>query len=164
GAGSILALAPLTPVYAAVFAAAVADRGKSPPAVSAAPPEACDARCALAHVAALPPARMLTMIDLGPLLIATTPHSAYSGSYHRLQRPIAETMRAFMSDPDLARAIVGAMGVSYVLVSPRSDESQIYRRVNPNGLAARLVAGKPPGWLRPVETGSRALLLYRRID
>jgi hypothetical protein len=113
-----------------------------------------NARCptlpALRPVAQQPPGTVLTFVDLGPRLIAVTPHSAIAGPYHRNARQILDVMQAWRGDAAQARRTVEHYRVDYVLICPNLSESTIYRSEAPRGFYAQLAAGRVPDWLAPV--------------
>lgn len=157
--GSVAAILLLSPIAPAILGAMLADAPAPRPAAA----DPCDRECALAAIAALPRATMLTGIDLGPRLIAAMPHAAWTGGYHRSGRPMAETLRAFLSPPGTARRLMAARRLDYVLIEPDDGEADLYRTLAPHGLMAALVAGRVPGWLRPVPLPGHRLRLYRRL-
>jgi hypothetical protein len=109
----------------------------------------------------LPPATMLTGIDIGPRLVTETPHRAFASGYHRSGRPMSLTLTAFTSPPDVAYRIILANRLDYVLIAPFSGEVTVDRAVAPRGFAARLADGDVPSWLVPVPLRGRELRLYR---
>ena len=146
---------PLTPVYANALLPA-----------SLGPPQSkgdCNTRCSPDVVAALPPATFLTTLDGGPPLLALSHHRILAAGYHRNARPMGELIRAFTGDEATAHAIVRRHGVGYVLVSPRSNEADLYVQLAPHGLMAELRAGRPPAWLQPVPLGASGLRLWRVV-
>ncbi|MGZ8311172.1 MAG: AcrB/AcrD/AcrF family protein [Allosphingosinicella sp.] len=110
----------------------------------------CPSLAALAPVARQPAGTVLTFVDLGPRLIAVTPHSALTGPYHRNGRQILDVMRAWRGDAANARATIDRYRVDYVLICPNLSESTIYRSEAPHGFYGQLSRNKAPDWLRPV--------------
>jgi hypothetical protein len=110
----------------------------------------CPTLAALAPVARQPRGRVLTFVDLGPRLIAVTPHDAITGPYHRNARQIIDVMRAWRGDEANARSTVARYRVDYVLICPNLSESTIYRSEARQGFYMQLIRGKAPGWLAPV--------------
>ena len=110
----------------------------------------CPALSNIARLNAVPPGRVLTFVDLGPRLIVTTRHSAVAGPYHRNGQAILDVHHFFGGPLAGARAIARRRGSDYVLICPDMAESTFYRSRNPNGMYARLAAGRPPDWLVPV--------------
>lgn len=113
-----------------------------------------DARCptlsALRPIAKLPPGVVFTFVDLGPRLIAMTPHKAITGPYHRNGDAILDVYHAFRGSPDVARPIIRAHHSDYVLICVNSPEATNHRKAARNGLYARLEKGLAPDWLTPV--------------
>lgn len=115
------------------------------------------ARCrslpALEKLDRLPPATIFTMIDLGPRILAVTHHSAIAGPYHRNERAILDIHGAFDGDPDHFRAIARDRGARYLLICPNFPEGTVYQARSPKGFYARMVQGRVPAWLEPVDLG-----------
>lgn len=113
-----------------------------------------DARCptltALRPIAKLPPGVVFTFVDLGPRLIAMTPHKAIAGPYHRNGAAILDVFHVFRGSPDVARPIIAAHHADYVLICLNSPEATNHRRFAPHGLYAQLEKGKAPAWLSPI--------------
>jgi hypothetical protein len=161
-AGAVLALSPIGPL---VVAAMTIPGDDSKPSLSATKPLACDLDCAMTRLNARPPTLMMNEIDLGPVLISRTHHSAYVASYHRLQGPLADTIRFFLGSSAEAQGFMRANGLRYILIAPDADETGAYKKTSPTGFAAQLVTGKAPPWLRPVDYGGgKALLLFEVIE
>lgn len=157
-AGVVLALSPLGPVV--VAAATVPD---SPPDKPGAP-LVCDLDCAVPRLNRLPATLLMNPIDLGPVLVTRTHHSVYVASYHRLQRPLGETIRFFTGSDADARAFMQKRGLRFIAIDPRSDEIGVYRKQAPHGFAAQLTGRTPPRWLQRVEFGAGdGLLLFRTV-
>lgn len=110
----------------------------------------CPTMPALRPVALQPRGTVLTHVDLGPRLIAVTPHSAIAGPYHRNGADILAVMRAFRGSAEAARRTVEERRIDYVLVCPNLSESTIYRAEAPGGFYVQLVRGNVPDWLDPV--------------
>ena len=115
---------------------------------------AANSRCptlpALAPIAKLPPATILTFVDFGPRLIAVTPHKAIAGPYHRNGQAILDVQHAFRGTAENARAIIQRHGVSMVLICPGMSESTVYAAEAKKGFYVQLRDGHAPEWLEPV--------------
>ena len=116
----------------------------------------CPTLAALQPVARQPRGNVLTFLDLGPRLIAVTPHNAVAGPYHRNVTQIVDLMRAWRGDAANARATVERYRIDYVLICPGLSESTIYRAEAPRGFYVALTRGQVPGWLErvPLPEGS----------
>ena len=105
----------------------------------------------LRQLDALPPATMLTFIDMGPRLIAMTRHSAIAGPYHRNGEAILDVQHAFRDpSPEVAHAVMRKRGATLLLICPGMAESTIYRAQARDGFYMQLADDKAPAWLEPV--------------
>jgi hypothetical protein len=93
--------------------------------------------------------------DLGPFILAATPHSAVSAPYHRMTWGISTAHSLLHMRAEEAEASVRRIGVSYVAVCkpPHALPGE--------SLEARLGADAPPEWLQPLSPPSDALRVYR---
>jgi hypothetical protein len=157
---AILGLSPPMPVVAVA-------------AFTAAPPKEsgnsrgsrdCTQSCAMAKLATLPAETMMTGIDLGPALIARTPHSAFGAGYHRLERPLHNLIRFFQGTPEAAEAFMRRHHLASILIDPTSEETKLFIKTAPDGLMARLARGQIPAWLVKIDLGSKTLARYRIRD
>jgi hypothetical protein len=116
--------------------------------------ESANRRCptlpSLQPIALLPPATIMTFVDLGPRLITVTHHKAIAGPYHRNQQAILDIHHAFDGPPEQARAIAKRHGATLLLVCPYLSESTLYRSRSPKGFYAQLERGQRFPWLVPV--------------
>jgi hypothetical protein len=110
----------------------------------------CPTLAALGPIARQPRGMVMTFVDLGPRLIAVTPHNAITGPYHRNARQIIDVMRAWRGDAANARATAFRYRADYVLICPNLSESTIYRSEAPQGFYMQLTRNKVPDWLAPV--------------
>lgn len=163
-----VALAALTPVGATAIAIAVLhqvlpaqtvqdDSSTDPARISSAPLN-------LRALNALPPATLLTPLDLGPAVLVQTHHRVIGTSHHRNGRGIEAVMRTFLSPADKVQALLRATPATHVLFAADLNETHAYRTLAPHGLAADLAGGRPPRWLVPVPLhGAGSLRLYRIV-
>lgn len=124
----------------------------------------CPKMAALAPVAKLPPATVMTFVDLGPRLITVTPHRAIAGPYHRNGAAILDIHHAFDGAPERARAIAKRHGAGLLLICPNMAEGTIYRTRSPKGFYARLERGERFDWLEPVALPRRSPYRLWRIS
>lgn len=125
----------------------------------------CPTLPALAPIARLPAATVLTFVDMGPRLIAVTHHSAIAGPYHRNGDAILDVQHSFRSkDPAVAHAVMQRHGATLLLLCPGMSESTIYASQNPDGFYKQLIGGKVPEWLKTVPLPRKSpFLLWRRV-
>jgi hypothetical protein len=110
----------------------------------------CNSLWGLHPVALQPPGMVFTFIDLGPRLIAVTPHDAVGGPYHRNGQQIADVMNAFRGSADQAHRLIAKYHSNYLLTCPDSSTTTIFMTEAPRGFYAQLVHGQVPRWLSPV--------------
>lgn len=68
--------------------------------------------------------------------------------YHRDNHGNRAALDAFLSDPQTARQILRANRVTYVMTCSGLNETAALAARAPHGLAAALIRGTPPDWLR----------------
>ncbi|WP_240320793.1 AcrB/AcrD/AcrF family protein [Sphingomonas crusticola] len=126
----------------------------------------CPTLPALRPIGALPPATILTFIDLGPRLIAVTHHSAIAGPYHRNGGDILDVQHSFRAtDPEVAHEVMRRHSAGLLLICPGLSESTVYGSEAPKGFYVQLVKGKVPNWLAPMELPKGSpYRLWRRLN
>ena len=157
---SIFVVSPIMPIFAV---ASFVPPPKIAP-TSSGLPNTCKQLCALHKLAARSPETILTGIDLGPMVIATTPHSVYSAGYHRMQEPLRDTILFFMGSPEEGRMLMRAKGLRTILIAPGSGDTALFLQRAPGGMMARLIKGPVPSWLVEEDLGSPTLRLFRVRD
>lgn len=125
----------------------------------------CPTMPALAPIARMPAATILTFVDLGPRLITVTHHDALAGPYHRNGAAILDVQHSFRSEnPQVAHDVMTRHGATLLLLCPGLSESTIYSTQNPKGFYQQLVKGKVPTWLEPVPLPKGSpFLLWRKV-
>jgi hypothetical protein len=101
-------------------------------------------------VALQPKGVVFTFVDLGPRLIALTPHSAITGPYHRNGEQIADVMNFWRGDADQAHRLAQKYHANYVLACPRNSTTTIFESEAPKGFYVQIDRGQVPNWLSPV--------------
>jgi len=111
---------------------------------------ASDRRCFrsanIEPLAALPPGLVAADIDLGPYIVALSPHRVVAAPYHRLDKGILANHAILAGTPEEAMPHLRGLGVSYVMLC--ADRSI---RGNDRSLRALLLGGKPPQFLHQVQ-------------
>ncbi|NIJ32995.1 hypothetical protein [Sphingomonas oligoaromativorans] len=145
-AGAVLLLLPVTPAMLAAGAV-------TPPASEKRAGDAFAACTDLAHVHrldALPTSLWLSDLDFASAIVSSTRHSVIAASYHRTPQAMDDVLRFFATDEAQARAVVEQRRPAYVYFCPASNSARGLAQAAPGDIAARLIAGRPPSWLRPV--------------
>jgi hypothetical protein len=121
----------------------------------------CRAPAAIGALGVLPPSILMAPIDMGSDILAQTRHSVLAAPYHRNNsgnRALVDTM---MAEPAAAQKIALESGAAYVVFCPAMPELEIYAAASPYGLAAALLADKPPDWLTPVPIAGSPYRIFR---
>ena len=121
---------------------------------------ACFAPAGYEQLAALPPGLVLSTIDPGSQILAYTPHAVLAAPYHRNAYGNRISLLAFDAEPDAAKTMILAAGVTDIVICLTSPEILDDARRAPGGLAARLAAGDVPAWLRPVGAGTGPIRIF----
>ena len=111
----------------------------------------CASLWGLHPVALQPKGMVFTFVDMGPRLIAVTPHDAVTGPYHRNGQQIADVMNAWRGSADQAHRLIAKYHSNYVLSCPNSSTSTIFMAETPKGFYMQLERGQVPGWLQRVD-------------
>jgi hypothetical protein len=119
--------------------------------------------CDLDRLNALPRSKLFAPLDLGPEILARTPHSVVMGPYHRNQAKMREVFDVFAGPLGNARAIVQANGTSYLVACTDQARLTVYADAGDDNLADRLLAGRAPAWLEPVTGFERGPLRVFRV-
>jgi hypothetical protein len=129
--------------------------------VGAAPEEASDAdvgkECArttnVARLAELPAGLVAANIDLGPHIVAMTPHRVVAAPYHRLDKGIIAGHTILHGTPEEAERTARSLGVSYIVLCGASNATgakPVSGGKHPNSLRAKLMRGEPVGFLEEI--------------
>jgi len=121
----------------------------------------CIDAAAMQPLARLPTGLVLSEIDQGPYILATTRDSTLEAPYHRMTWGIKASRAAYAATPAAAEAKVRALGVTYILNCPshvtQSDRWSLPR----TGLQFALDHGQIPAWLEPLSAPDAPLQIYR---
>lgn len=122
--------------------------------------EPCLVPAAFADLAALPPERIMSPIDLGAHILLYTPHEVVAAPYHRNQQGVRDAFR-FFNDPIAdARAILDARGIGLVVLCPAMAELRGLPSRAEDSFANLYAAGTLPAWLHDVSVPGSALRVY----
>ncbi|WP_062783262.1 hypothetical protein [Novosphingobium capsulatum] len=110
----------------------------------------CDFDRGVGALAAMPATDIFAPVDIGPDILLRTHQRVVATGHHRAAAAISDVMHGFLADPEQARAYVAKRHATLVVVCTVAPEMHLYRRQAPHGLAAALLAGTPPSWLRPI--------------
>lgn len=152
----------LSPVVAATASAYSYNRIFPPKAGRKTPKDFCFNTASYRELAKLPPGLVLSDIDLGPFIVAHTPHNTVAAPYHRLSRGILATRGVLAGQADTeAEQRARALGVTYVLGCRAHGVNADRTGLAADTLVKRLDAGKAPAWLERVSKDKAAIDIYR---
>ena len=123
----------------------------------------CPTLTALRPIDALPPATIMTFVDFGPRLIATTHHSAIAGPYHRNGEAILDIHHAFRGTAETAHQVALKHHATLLLLCPGMSESTIYAAQAKNGFYMQLMRGQVPAWLERMPLPANSPFMLWRI-
>lgn len=107
----------------------------------------------LAELAQLPAGTVLTISNLGSIVLRQTGHRVLNGPYHRNNDGNRAALDLLMAPPADEGRGARARGIDYVAFCPGNPETVALAHWAPTGLAAVMLDGSIPDWLEPL-TGS----------
>ena len=101
-----------------------------------------------ARLAALPPGLVAGDIDLGPYIVALSPHRVVAAPYHRLEKGILANHAIMHGTPEQALPQLRALGVDYVALCADRPDRPATGGAARTSLRARLLGDERPQFLR----------------
>ena len=123
--------------------------------------DACDDIAAFTELAALPPGLVLAETDMGPHILANTPHAALSAPYHRMGWGILAAHDALAAPPGEDAARSRRLGIGYVATCLAHARRFDHAGLGADSLQARLDRGEVPAWLVRASRPGAAIVVYR---
>lgn len=93
---------------------------------------------------------VVSFVDNGPAILATTEHSILAAPYHRNGEANKAAFDILLGDDATTQHAIAANNVDYIAICPGGPERVNYERAAPEGLVARLSHGKIPTYLEPL--------------
>lgn len=121
----------------------------------------CRNDASLDRLNALPRSNLLAPFDFGPRILLLTPHSVLATSHHRNDQAMADQIRIFTAAPDVARDLLEAHHIRYIVACDAEAELALYGKKHPDGLWGQLASGEQPDWLQSVHLRDSSLKLWR---
>ena len=158
-----LAALVLSPVVIATASAYSYNRIMPAKPKKATPKDRCFNTASYRELAKIgPPGLVLSDIDLGPFIVAHTPHNSVAAPYHRLGRGIMATRGVLAGKADTeAEQRARALGVNYILGCRAHAINADRTGLKDDTLIKRLDTGKPPAWLERLTSEKSPLEVYR---
>ena len=163
GAAPVAAAALALVGTGVLLAPAVKAQKTSPGESRAVRMSSCELRRHASRLDRIAPATLFAPLDIGPSLIERSHHATVATGHHRAQAAMRDVITAFMADEATARAIVARHGASVMVICTDLAEPHIYAADAPDGLMARILSGRAPDWLEPVDIGAPPTLKVWRI-
>jgi hypothetical protein len=145
----------------AVTAAGPGGTGDSTAATGAGAGAPCMTLSNYAGLAQLPPGLVAAEINIGPSILAGTPHSVVTAPYHRMQRGILDGDRILRSTPDEALLLIDLRRVDYVALCTASVSAASARETEPKSLLVALMDGHPPDRLKEIGLPGSVVRVFR---
>lgn len=121
---------------------------------------ACLLPASFADLAALPPERIMTPIDLGAHMLLFTPHSVVAAPYHRNQQGVRDTFDFFNMPIDDVRHILTDRGIGLVVTCPAMPEMHGLQTASERSFVKLAEKGELPNWLQDVSLPGTPLKVY----
>lgn len=122
----------------------------------------CYAAADYAELAALAPGKVLAVSNLGSAILRHTPHSVFSGPYHRNVDGNLAALDMLMADPETGLRAASEHGVAFIVHCPGNPEAATLAGWAPDSLAAALLAGDEPAGYEHLSSPGAPLTIYRR--
>jgi hypothetical protein len=123
----------------------------------------CSSPADLAALGKLDRGRVMAGIDLGPVILAQTPHAVFAAPYHRNSAGNTALLDTMLATPEAAARTLDAVGADYLALCPGSLDEKRYSRLAPDGLAARLARGEAMPFLAPAIMPESSLRVWRVV-
>ena len=115
---------------------------------------------AFTALAAMPPGRVMSPIDLGAHILLYTPHAVVAAPYHRNQQGVRDAFRFFNDPLDNVRPMLAGRGITLVVLCPAMPELQGLPDRAPDSFASLYAKGELPSWLDEVSRPDDVLKVY----
>ena len=115
---------------------------------------------AFAALAAIPPERIMTPIDLGSHMLLYTPHHVVAAPYHRNEAGVLGAFRFFNDPIEDARTILDERGISLVVTCPALPEMAGLPDAAPDSFVKLAETGRLPDWLVDQSLPGEPLRVY----
>jgi hypothetical protein len=106
----------------------------------------------VARLGALPTGLIAANIDLGPHIVAMTPHRVVAAPYHRLDKGILANHAILLGTPDEAERTVRSLGVDYIALCGATQPEALPAKTEkyPNSVRSRLMRNESVGFLQEI--------------
>ena len=123
--------------------------------------ELCQSALSVRALSVLPEGTLLAPFDMGPTILAQTPHNVLASSHHRNERAMHDHIQIFRSAPDAAYRLMKKRGINYLTVCAQEAELGFYAKKDPGSLWAQVKKGNVPDWLAPLPAMGEGIKVWR---
>jgi hypothetical protein len=161
--GLVVAMLVLLVPGAAVssFIRAIPDASEKNGKQDASANELCQSALSVRALSALPKGTFIAPFDMGPTILAQTPHNVLASSHHRNEKAMHDHIQIFRSEPEAAHRLVQARGINYLAICPNEAELGFYAKKDPKGLWAQIKVNRVPDWLIPLPDHGEGIKVWR---
>lgn len=121
----------------------------------------CQSALSVRALSKLPKGTFVAPFDMGPTILAQTPHQVLASSHHRNEQAMHDHIQIFRSEPAAAHRLMQARGIDYLAICPNEAELDFYAKKDPKGLWARVKAKRAPDWLVPVPDQGEGIRVWQ---
>ena len=121
----------------------------------------CVESAAMRPLSRLPAGLVLGEIDLGPRILAQSPHAVVAAPYHRMSWGILAANHALAAPPGEDERAARALKADYVVTCPARIGQMNHAGLGRQSLQVRLDHGETPPWLERLSDRSDPLQIYR---
>jgi hypothetical protein len=138
------------------------EKSEKKPAAGSAPTNGeCQSALSVRALSTLPIGTFVAPFDMGPTILAQTPHKVLASSHHRNEAAMRDHIQIFRMAPDASRQLLQARGIDYLAVCEAEAELGFYEKKDPNGLWAQVMKGNVPSWLEPLPDQGEGIRVWR---
>lgn len=123
--------------------------------------EQCQSALSVRALSALPKGTFIAPFDMGPTILAQTPHNVLASSHHRNEKAMHDHIQIFRSEPEAAHRLVQARGINYLALCPKESELGFYAKKDPQGLWAQVNKGNAPAWLKALPERGEGIQVWQ---
>ena len=136
----------------------------SPVRTTATIPSTCQIEHNGAKLNSVAPAKVFAHLDISPDVLAYSHHSVVASGHHRSEQAMRTVIAAFISQPDVAYEMILETKSDYLVACVDLREMSLYAQSGgQDSLAALLIRGDTPVWLKPVPISAAGNLRFWQI-
>ncbi len=121
----------------------------------------CQSALSVRALSTLPKGTFVAPFDMGPTILAQTPHRILASSHHRNEQAMHDHIQIFRSEPATAHRLMQARGINYLAICPNEAELGFYAKKDPKGLWAQIKLNRVPDWLLPLPDHGEGIKVWR---